>query len=151
MQTFENLFSKTTQQNSLILHTNSPWVCVIKVCSNDGSTYIIREIIAKDNLNIADLMQTFELTFFFKTSLQNSLILHTNIPWVCVIKVCSIDGSTCIISEIIAKDNLNISNLMQIFENHLLFLNYSTDLFDIENKYSLDMCLFKWLHHLYYW
>ena len=37
-----------------------PWVCVIKVCSNGGATYIIREIIAKDNLNIENLMQTFE-------------------------------------------------------------------------------------------
>ena len=25
----------------LILHTNGPWVCVIKVCSNSGVTYII--------------------------------------------------------------------------------------------------------------
>ena len=60
MQTFENLLLQTTQQNSLILHTNSPWVCVIKVCSNGGATYIIGEIIAKDNLNIKNLMQTFE-------------------------------------------------------------------------------------------
>ena len=40
-------------------HTNSPWVCVVKVCSNGGTTYIIGEIIAKDNLNIENLMQTF--------------------------------------------------------------------------------------------
>ena len=53
-------FSKTTQQNSLILHTNSPCACVIKVCSNGGATYIIGEIIAKDNLNIENLMRTFE-------------------------------------------------------------------------------------------
>ena len=39
---------------------NRPWVCAIKVCSNDFATYIICEIIAKDNLNIANLMQTFE-------------------------------------------------------------------------------------------
>ena len=38
----------------------SPWVCVIKVCSNGGTTYLIGEIIAKDNLNIENLMQTFE-------------------------------------------------------------------------------------------
>ena len=42
------------------LHTNSPWVCVIKVCSNGGATYIIGETLAKDNLNIENLMQTFE-------------------------------------------------------------------------------------------
>ena len=60
MQTFEIFFSKTTQQNSKILQIKSPWVCVIKVCSNGGATYIIGEIIAKDNLNIENLMQTFE-------------------------------------------------------------------------------------------
>ena len=43
------------------MYTNSPWVCVIKVCSNGGATYIIGVIIiAKDNLNIENLMQTFE-------------------------------------------------------------------------------------------
>ena len=36
------------------------------VCSNGGSTYIIGEIIAKDNLNIENFMQTFE-----------NLLLHT--------------------------------------------------------------------------
>ena len=40
--------------------TCSPWVCVIKVCSNGGSTYIVGKIIAKDNLNIENFMQTFE-------------------------------------------------------------------------------------------
>ena len=60
MQTLKIFFSKTTQRNSWILHTNSPWVCVIKVCSNGGATYIIGEIIAKDNLNIENLMQTFD-------------------------------------------------------------------------------------------
>ena len=49
MKTF---FSKTAKQNSMILHTHGPWICVIKVCSNGGATYIIGEIIAKDNLNI---------------------------------------------------------------------------------------------------
>ena len=33
---------------------------IIKVCSNGGATYIICEVIAKDNLNIAILMQTFK-------------------------------------------------------------------------------------------
>ena len=28
-------------------------VCVIKVCSNGSATYIIGELIAKDNLNLA--------------------------------------------------------------------------------------------------
>ena len=38
MQTFENVLLQTTQKDSLILHTNSPWLCVIKVCSNGGAT-----------------------------------------------------------------------------------------------------------------
>ena len=43
-----------------ITHTNGPWACVIKICSNGGVAYIIGEIIDKNNLNIANLMQTFE-------------------------------------------------------------------------------------------
>ena len=66
-----------------MLHTKSPWACVNKVCSNGGATYIIREIIAKNNLNIVNLMQTFE-NFFSKITEQNSWILHTNSPWVCL-------------------------------------------------------------------
>ena len=54
MQTFENLLLQNYSTK------NSPWVCVIKVCSNGDATYIIGEIIAKDNLNIENLMQTFE-------------------------------------------------------------------------------------------
>ena len=42
------------------LHTNSPLVCVIKVCSNGGAIYIICKIIVNDNLNIENLMQTLE-------------------------------------------------------------------------------------------
>ena len=132
MQTFENLFSKTTQQNSSILHTNTPWVCAVKVCSNGGATYIICEIIAKDNLNIENLMQTFE-NLFSKTTQQNSSILHTNTPWVCAIKVCSNGGATYIIGKIIAKDNLNKENLMQTFEN-LLLQNYRIEFLDIAHK-----------------
>ena len=33
----------------MILQTNSPRVCVIKVCLNGGATCIIGEIITKDN------------------------------------------------------------------------------------------------------
>ena len=42
----------------------------MKICSNADATYIIGEIIAKDNLNIANLIQTFEF-FFSKTTEQN--------------------------------------------------------------------------------
>ena len=92
---------------------------VIKVCSNGGATYIIGEIIAKDNLNIENLMQTFE-NLLLQTCATKFFELNTNSPWVCVIKVCSNGGATYIIDEIIAKDNLNIENLMQTFENLLL-------------------------------
>ena len=51
--------------------TNSPWECVIKVCSNAFATYIIGEIVAKDNLNIANLMQTLKI-FFSETTEHNS-------------------------------------------------------------------------------
>ena len=57
--------------------------------------YIIIEIIAKDNLNIANLMQTFENIFSnYKSAQKDSLIIHTNSPWVHVIKVCSDGGAT---------------------------------------------------------
>ena len=52
MQHYKIFISEITQQNSLILHTNSLWVCVAKVCSNSFTTYIIGEIKAKDNLNL---------------------------------------------------------------------------------------------------
>ena len=42
-------------------------------------------------------------------------------------------GTTYIIGEIIAKDNFNIENLMQTFEN-LLLQNYSTKFLDITYK-----------------
>ena len=60
MHTFENLLLQNYSTKFLDIHTNSPWVCLIKVCSNGGATYIIGDIIAKDNLNIENLMQTFE-------------------------------------------------------------------------------------------
>ena len=60
MQSFENLLLQNYSKNSYILHTNSPWVCVIKVCSDVGATYIIGEIFAQDNLNTENLMETFE-------------------------------------------------------------------------------------------
>ena len=68
-------------------------------------------------------------------------------------QVCSNGGTTYIIGEIIAKDNLNIENLMQTVEN-LLLQDYSTKFLDIAHKYTLGMCnqiFFKWWHHLHYW
>ena len=60
MQTFENLLLQNYSTKFLDITYKSPWVCVIRVCSNGGATYIISQIIAKDNLNIENLMQTFE-------------------------------------------------------------------------------------------
>ena len=61
MQTFENLLLQNYSTKFLdIPYKNRPWVYVIKVCSNGGATYIIGKIIAKDNLNIENLMRTFE-------------------------------------------------------------------------------------------
>ena len=48
------------RKNSQILLTNGPWTFVTKVCSNGGATYINSKLIAKANLNIAIVMQTFE-------------------------------------------------------------------------------------------
>ena len=47
-------------------------------------------------------------------------MLPTDSPWACVIKVYSNSGATNIIGEIIGKNNLNIVNSMQNFENLLL-------------------------------
>ena len=51
-------------------------------------TLLAKKIIAKDKINIANLMQTFEI-FFSENTQQNCLKLHTNSSWVHVIKVCS--------------------------------------------------------------
>ena len=76
------------------------------------------KIIAKDNLNIGNLMEIFE------NLLQNYSTDFVDIAHKyslgCVIKICSNGGATCIFGEIIAKDNMNIANLMQTFENLLL-------------------------------
>ena len=46
---------------------------------------------------------------------------------------CSDGGTTYIVGEIIAKDNLNLENLMHTFEN-LLLQNYLTKFLDIAHK-----------------
>ena len=95
-------------------------------------------------------MQTFE-NLLLQNYSTKFLDITYNSPWICVINVSSNGGATCIIEEIIAKDNLNIENLMQTFEN-LLLQNYSTKFLDITHKQSLYMCysrLLKWWCHLY--
>ena len=61
-KTFKNLLLQNYSAEFLDIATNSPWVCVNKVCSNGygDTTYIMCEIILDDNLNIANLMQTLE-------------------------------------------------------------------------------------------
>ena len=68
-------------------------------------TYIIGEIIVKDNLNIENLMQTFE-----NLLLQN---YSTQFLDITIIKVCSNGGATYINSKLIAKANLNIASVMK--------------------------------------
>ena len=92
----------------------------------------IGEIIAKDNLNIENLMQTFENLLF-----QNYSTKFLDIKYKYSLGMCN----QCLfkwwchlhIGEIIAKDNLNIENLMQTFEN-LLLQNYSTKFLVITHK-----------------
>ena len=64
-------------------------------------------------------MQTSENLLFQNCSTEFYDNAHTHGPCICVFKVCSNGGTTCIIGQIIAKDNLNIENLMQTFENLL--------------------------------
>ena len=55
------------------------------------------------------------------------------------INVCSNGGATEIISEIIAKDNLNIANLIQTFEN-LLLQSCSIEFLDTAHLLILETC-----------
>ena len=86
---------------------------------------------AKDNLNIENLMQTENLL------LQNYWTKFLDITHNLSLCMCYSNfwngGATYIICEIIAKDNLNIANWMQTFENFLL-QNYWTEFLDIAHK-----------------
>ena len=53
--------------------------------------------------------------------------------------VSSNSGTTYIIDEIIAKENLSIANWMQSFEN-IFLKNCSSGFLDIAHKQSLIMC-----------
>ena len=78
IQTFENLLLQNYSTKFLD-------ITIIKVCSNGGADHINSKLIAKANLNIAIVMQTLKV-LFSRTAQQNSMILHTHGPWVCVIK-----------------------------------------------------------------
>ena len=47
MQTFENLLQNYSMEFLDIVSLNTPWECVINVCSNGGATCIISKIIVK--------------------------------------------------------------------------------------------------------
>ena len=49
MQSIENHLLQNYLTEFLDIARNSPWVCVILVCSNGGATYIIGKLLAKDN------------------------------------------------------------------------------------------------------
>ena len=50
------IFFQNCSTEFLDIALKSPWACVIKVCSNGAATYIILEKIARDNLNVSNLM-----------------------------------------------------------------------------------------------
>ena len=69
-------------------------LCVTKVCSNGGAAYINSKLIARANLNIAIVMQTFANLILQNCSTEFYDIAYTHGPWVCLIKVCSNGGAT---------------------------------------------------------
>ena len=63
-RSFKNLLLQNYSTEFFDIAHKESLVYVIKVCSNSGNMYIIIEIIAGDNLNIANLMQFFENLLF---------------------------------------------------------------------------------------
>ena len=73
MQTFENILL----QNYLtefydIAHTHGPWVCVIKVCSNGGATYI-------KIINLFMPLMRIKKNFLYKSVRTIKFILHISL------------------------------------------------------------------------
>ena len=58
-KTVKNLLLQNYSTEFLDIAQNSPWVCPFEVCLNGGAISIIGKIIAKDHLNIVNLMQNF--------------------------------------------------------------------------------------------
>ena len=69
-------------------------LCVFKVCTDGGVTYIIDEIIAEGYLNIANLMKTCE-NLFLKTTQQNSVFSL----WICVLKFFQVVASLALLAK----------------------------------------------------
>ena len=92
---FKNLLPQNYSTEFLDI-AHKIFLCLIKVCSKGGAIYIIGEIIAKDNLNMANLLQTFE-NLLLQTYSTEFRDIFPNRPWECVIKICSSGGATCII------------------------------------------------------
>ena len=76
--------------------------------------------------------------FFSETTEQNSLILHTNSPWVCVVKVCSNGGATCTSGKVLVKNNLDIDNF-NAKPLSLLLQNYCTEFLDNNSQKNLNI------------
>ena len=125
-KSLEIFFSKTAQQNSWILHTNSLWICVIEICSNSGPIYIIGVVIANDILNRVNMMQTFE-----NLLLQNYSTVFLNIAHKYSLGMCNKSLFKRWRHLHYLQNNSKrqfelAANLMQTFEN-LLLQNYSTE------------------------
>ena len=113
------------------MHTNSPWLCVIKVCSNGGAAYINSKLLAKANLNIEIVMQTFENLILHNCS-QNSMILHTHGPWVCVIIVCSNGGATLTRVCVIKVCSSGYNNIVKL-HNTTIIVHYNIEQVNIRS------------------
>ena len=65
----------------------------IILCSNGGAAYMNSKLIAKANLNIANVMQIFG-NLILQSCSSEFYDIATRGPWVCVIKVWSNGGAT---------------------------------------------------------
>ena len=119
------------------------------VCSYGGATYIIGEIIAKDNLNIENLMQTFEnlllqtCTFTkWKLILSNNEDNNNNID-------INIACSSCswIAPPIYWWRPPTL--VIKLWLKNEIFIFSSSSLKPPADGASY--CLFKWWRHLHYW
>ena len=67
------------------MHSNSPWACVIKFCSNGGATFIFGEITVKIQFEHSEFNANFEnvllqnySTEFLDIALKSSLSMCTS-------------------------------------------------------------------------
>ena len=111
-------------------HTNSPWVCVTKFCSNGGAIYIIGEIIAGMRLFrfLADF-RYFQGKFchFCESSKSGLKFYRGGGDWSGDLR-CQLDNSettmfvrsTCVFRDV-TVDGRNPEQSMTMFTNYRLF------------------------------